>query len=116
MKLEYDIIETVQEKDLEFLDKEGKTIFVDAIRTDYIPTNFKGSPKNYVLREGHENWDSLHKKFIRQIHNEWLEELGYDTDWHSVHEDTKEIIKSSEYPVDDPIFDMKDEKDIVDEI
>ena len=51
MKLEYDIIETVQEKDLEFLDKEGKTIFVDAIRTDYVPTNFEGSPKNYVLRE-----------------------------------------------------------------
>ena len=45
MKLEYDIIETVQEKDLEFLDKEGKTIFVDAIRTDYVPTNFEGSQK-----------------------------------------------------------------------
>ena len=116
MKLEYDIIETVQEKDLEFLDKEGKTIFVDAIRTDYIPTNFEGSPKNYVLREGHEKWDFLHEKFVRQIHNEWLEELGYDTDLHSVHGDTKEIIKESEYPVDDPIFDMKNEKDIVDEI
>ena len=33
-----------------------------------------------------------------------------------MHEDTKEIIKSSEYPVEDPIFDLKDEKDVVDEI
>tara|TARA_B100001248_G_scaffold261292_1_gene251991 strand:- start:1296 stop:1631 length:336 start_codon:yes stop_codon:yes gene_type:complete len=94
MKLEYNKTETVQEKDLTFIDKDGNAFTADAIRTDYVPTSFAGTPKNYVLRKGHENWDILQETFLRKIYNEWLEELGYDTSVYEVNFETKEIYKS----------------------
>tara|TARA_R100000458_G_C8181229_1_gene178212 strand:+ start:435 stop:776 length:342 start_codon:yes stop_codon:yes gene_type:complete len=97
MKLEYNITETVQEKDLKFINKEGEPFTADAIRTDYVPTNFEGTPKNYVLRKNHERWDTLHSEFVKKIHKEWLKELGYDTDAYYVHATSKEIIKNFDY-------------------
>ena len=96
MKLEYNITETVQEEDLEFTDKDGNTFTADAIRTDYVPTNFEGTPKNYVLRKNHERWDTMHLEFVQKIHREWLEELGYDTLEYEVDGATKEIINRKE--------------------
>ena len=70
----------------------GVIRFDDLIRTDYIPTNFSAEPKNFLLRDGHIDWDKVHMDFEMKIHKEWLEELGYDTNKFSVDFETHEII------------------------
>ena len=62
----------------------GVVRFDDLIRTDYIPTNFSGEPKNFLLRDKHIEWEAKHIEFEKKIHKEWLEELGYDTNEYSV--------------------------------
>ena len=117
MKLEYDITETVQAEAQDYIDKEGNPFKADVIRTDYIPTNFEATPKNYVLRENHESENTLKWLFVDQMHKDWLTELGYDNTVYYVDKETKEILKyEDDIPVDDPIFGMKDEKDNVNEI
>ena len=64
----------------------------DLIRTDYIPTNFSAETKNFLLRDGHVDWDKKHSDFEMKIHEEWLEELGYDTENHYVDFTTHKII------------------------
>ena len=66
--------------------------FDDLIRTDYIPANFSAEPKNFLLRDGHIDWDKMHMDFEMKIHKEWLEELGYDTENHYVDLTTHKII------------------------
>jgi len=71
---------------------DGVIRFDDLIRTDYIPTNFSAEPKNFLLRDGHIDWDKKHLDFKIKIHQEWLEELGYDTENYYVDFNTYEII------------------------
>ena len=70
----------------------GVVRFDDLIRTDYIPTNFSGEPKNFLLRDKHIEWEAKHIEFEKKIHKEWLEELGYNTSEYSVDFTTHEII------------------------
>ena len=81
----------------------GVIRFDDLIRTDYIPTNFSAEPKNFLLRDGHIDWDKMHMDFEMKIHKEWLEELGYDTNKYKIDFITHEIID----------LDEQQEKDIV---
>ena len=64
----------------------------DLIRTDYIPTNFSAEPKNFLLRDGHIDWDKKHMEIEQQFHKERLEELGYDTEKYYVDFETHKII------------------------
>ena len=70
----------------------GVILLDDLIRTDYIPTNFSAEPKNFLLRDGHVDWDKMHYNFELKIHEEWLQELGYNTDNYYVNFTTHEII------------------------
>ena len=69
----------------------GVVRFSHLIRTDYIPTNFSAEPKNFLLRDGHVDWDIKHKAAEENIHKEWLKELGYETAVYKVNFDTHEI-------------------------
>jgi len=70
---------------------DGVVRFDDLIRTDYTPTNFSAEPKNFLLRDGHVEWDIKHRAAEEKIHKEWLEELGYETAVYKVNFDTHEI-------------------------
>tara|TARA_Y100000401_G_C8230423_1_gene177823 strand:+ start:77 stop:412 length:336 start_codon:yes stop_codon:yes gene_type:complete len=78
----------------------GVVRFDDLIRTDYIPTNFSAEPKNFLLRDGHIEWDKKHSDFESKIHKEWLEELGYDTEKYFVDYETHKILSR----VDDDVI------------
>ena len=69
----------------------GVVRFDDLIRTDYTPTNFSAEPKNFLLRDGHTEWEPKHITFERKIHKEWLIELGYTDGAYTVNFDTHEI-------------------------
>ena len=83
----------------------------DLIRTDYIPTNFSAESKNFLLRDGHVDWDKMHYNFELKIHEEWLKELGYDTENYYVDFTTHKIIDkrklTSEYKLNN--FDEEQE-------
>lgn len=70
--------------------------FDDLIITHYTPTNFSAQPKNFLLRDNHDQWDKLHTDFEIKIHKEWLEELGYDTNKYKIDFITHEIIDLDE--------------------
>jgi len=70
---------------------DGVIRFDDLIRTDYTPTNFSAEPKNYLLRDGHVDWDKMQREAEEKIHKEWLVELGYETAVYKVNFDTHEI-------------------------
>ena len=62
MKLDYTKVDSVQEKDVPYLD-EGVEKTADLIRTTYTPTNFEGTTTNYSIRDNHPNRDSKLEKF-----------------------------------------------------
>ena len=59
--------------------------------TEYTPINFIGTTKTYFLRDGHELWKTQHIKAEKDIHKEWLKELGYDSEGYEVDFSTHEI-------------------------
>lgn len=59
--------------------------------TEYTPINFKGTKKSFFLRDGHELWKTQHIKAEKDIHKEWLKELGYDDEGYEVDFSTHEI-------------------------
>jgi hypothetical protein len=71
----------------------GVVVFDDLIRTDYIPINFSATPKNFLLRDKHNDWDKIHTKFENKILDEWFVELGYDSTKHYLNKETKTIIE-----------------------
>ena len=73
----------------------GVVRFDDLIRTDYTPTNFSAEPKNFLLRDGHVNWDRLHTESEQRIHKEWLEELGYNPNLWQVNFTTHKIERTN---------------------
>ena len=73
----------------------GVIRFDDLIRTDYTPTNFSAEPKNFLLRDGHIDWDKKHLDFELNMHEEWLEELGYDTEEYYVDFSSHKIKKKN---------------------
>jgi len=93
MILEYEKKQTIHaEKVCEHV-VNGTIIFDDLIRTDYIPTNFSATPKNFFLRDKHNDWDKLHNKFENKILDEWFVELGYTKEKHYIDKATKSIIE-----------------------
>ena len=80
----------------------------DLIRTDYIPTNFSAEPKNFLLRDGHANWDKKHLDFEMKIHEEWLQELGYDTEINYVDFTTHEIKKKIQSTDEKVLYDVEE--------
>jgi hypothetical protein len=64
----------------------------DLMQTDFIPLNFNGSYKNYVLRDGHEAWDTKQHEAEQNIVNQWLVELGYNPSGFRIDYEKQEII------------------------
>tara|TARA_B100000131_G_scaffold21757_1_gene20979 strand:+ start:321 stop:677 length:357 start_codon:yes stop_codon:yes gene_type:complete len=83
----------------------------DLIRTDYIPTNFSAESKNFLLRDGHIDWDKMHKDFEMKIHQEWLEELGYDAENHYVDFETHKIIDKRKLKLEYKLNNFDEEKE-----
>lgn len=77
----------------------------DLMQTDFIPQNFNGSYKNYVLRDGHQQWESMHQEAERRIQKEWLSELGYNPDGFYVDPETFEVKQK-----DNPQWNVEKEK------
>lgn len=91
MILEFSKTTSVYEKDA-YISVDGKeTTVKDLMITDYVPTNFNGTAKNYLLGNEHPFWESKHRDFEVKILQEWLIELGYDTEFYYVNADTKKI-------------------------
>lgn len=91
MILKFNKTTSVYEKDA-YISVDGeKTTVKDLMITDYVPTNFNGTPKNYLLGNEHPLWESKHRNFEVEILQEWLIELGYDTEFYYVNADTKKI-------------------------
>ena len=68
MILEYEKKQSVYaEKGCEHV-VNGVIRFDDLIRTDYIPTNFSAESKNFLLRDGHTDWDKKHSDFENSVH------------------------------------------------
>ena len=78
----------------------------DLMQTDFIPLNFNGSVKNYVLRDGHELWETMHQEAEKRIQKEWLVELGYNPVGYYVDSETFEIKAK-----DNPQWNVGKEKD-----
>ena len=96
MKIEYDEIQSVYAENIEY-EENGKILTANIIKTDYVPTSFKGTTKNFCLREHHYNYEHLHNQFKQKCHQEWLEELGYDTNKFTVDIATHEIVDVKVY-------------------
>ena len=74
----------------------GVIRFDDLIITFYKPTNFSAQTKNFLLRDGHSDWKKKHEEFEMKMHEEWLEELGYDKTKYKVDYQTHEIVNLDE--------------------
>jgi hypothetical protein len=85
----------------------------DLIRTDYIPTNFSAEPKNFLLRDGHADWDKKHLDFEMKIHEEWLQELGYDTEINYVDFTTRKIINKDKLKQEYILNNFNEEKEAI---
>lgn len=91
MILEFSTTTSVHEKDA-YINVDGEeTIIKDLMITRYVPTNFVGTNKNYLLGEEHPLWESKHRNFEARILQEWLVELEYDPEFYYVNTDTKKI-------------------------
>lgn len=100
MILEYEKKQTIYlEKVCEHV-VNGVIVFDDLIRTDYIPTNFSATPKNFFLRDKHINWDTMHSAFEDKILDEWFVELGYSKQTHYIDRPTKTIKEITETVVE----------------
>jgi|TARA_R110002050_G_scaffold249912_2_gene387788 hypothetical protein len=91
MKLKYNEIKSIYAENIEY-EENGITFTANIIKTEYIPQVFKGTTKNFCLRENHENSQALHDNFKSKCKIEWLEELGYDITQYRVDAATNEII------------------------
>jgi len=69
-----------------------ETIIKDLMITNFVPTNFVGTPKNFTLGEEHPLWESKHRDFEAKILQEWLVELNYDLNMYYVDNATYKII------------------------
>ena len=91
MILEFSTTTSVHEKDA-YINVDGEeTIIKDLMITRYVPTNFVGTNKNYLLGKEHPLWESKHRNFEARILQEWLVELEYDPEFYYVNTDTKKI-------------------------
>lgn len=96
MILEFSKTSSIYEKDA-YISVDGKEkIIKDLMITHYVPTNFVGTKKNYLLGEEHPLWESKHRNFEARILQEWLVELDYDTEFYYVNTDTKKIERYSD--------------------
>ena len=91
MILEFSTTTSVHEKDAYINVDCEETIIKDLMITRYVPTNFVGTNKNYLLGEEHPLWESKHRNFEARILQEWLVELEYDPKFYYVNTDTKKI-------------------------
>ena len=92
MILEYEKKQSVYaEKGCEHI-VNGVIRFDDLIETQYIPQNFTAETKYFYLRDNHIDWDIKHRDELIKIHEQWLKELGYDTENYFVDFETHEII------------------------
>lgn len=94
MILEYEKKQSIYAEDIEY-EEDEKVLTANTIKTDYVPTNFEGTTKNFCLRDGHVNWDRLQTEAEQRIHKEWLEELGYDPKLWQVNYTTHKIQRTN---------------------
>lgn len=91
MILKFNKTTSIYEKDAYIsVDGEEKTV-KDLMITNYVPTNFEGTEKIYLLGNEHPLWESKHRNYEVKIFQEWLEELGYDTKFYYVNTKTGKI-------------------------
>lgn len=91
MILEFSKTTSVYEKDA-YISVDGEeTTVKDLMITDYVPTNFDGTAKNYLLGNEHPLWELKHRSFETKIFDEWLIELNYNPEFYYVNTDTKKI-------------------------
>ena len=64
MKLDYTKVDSVQEKDVPYLD-EGVEKTADLIRTTYTPTNFEGTTTSFSIRGTHP--ETINLKNLKMI-------------------------------------------------
>lgn len=96
MILEFSKTTSVYEKNA-YISVDGKkTTVKDLMITHYVPTNFDGTAKTYLLGNEHPLWESKHRNFEARILQEWLVELEYDTEFYYVNSDTKKIERYSD--------------------
>ena len=91
MILEFTKTTSVHEKDAYINVNGEETIIKDLMSTKYVPINFDGTAKTYLLGNEHILWESKHKNFEAKIFKEWLIELGYDPKFCYVNINTKKI-------------------------
>lgn len=91
MILEFTKTTSVYEKDAYINVNGEETIIKDLMITHYVPINFVGTAKNYLLGNEHPLWESKHRNFEAKILQEWLVELDYDPEFYYVDTDTKKI-------------------------
>lgn len=92
MILEFTKTTSVYEADAYINVNGEETIIKDLMITNYVPTNFVGTPKNFTLGEEHPDWEILHLHFEQKILQEWLIELDYDPTKYYVDNATHKII------------------------
>ena len=108
MILEYEKIQSVYaHKDCEHV-VNGIIVFDDLIETKYVPQNFSAETKYFYLRDKHVDWDIKHRDEEIKIHEQWLEELGYDTETHYVDFETHKITKRILSTDDEVMFDTEE--------
>ena len=108
MILEYEKKQSVYaEKGCEHI-VNGVIRFDDLIETQYIPQNFTAETKYFYLRDKHVDWDIKHRDVEIKIHEEWLEELGYDTETYYVDFQTHKITKRILSTDDEVMFDAEE--------
>ena len=108
MILKYEKIQSVYaHKDCEHV-VNGIIVFDDLIETKYVPQNFSAETKYFYLRDNHIDWDMKHRDEEIKIHEQWLEELGYDTETHYVDFETHKITKRILSTDDEVMFDTEE--------
>ena len=94
----------------------GVVRFDDLIETKYKPTNFSAETKYYYLRDNHVDWDKMQQTQEKNIHKEWLEELGYDTSKYIVDFTTHEIFSYEELSNKEVVRKLNDFDDNIESI
>lgn len=91
MILEFSKATSVHEKDA-YINVDGEeTIIKDLMITKYVPINFDGTAKDYLLGNEHPLWELKHRNFETKILKEWLIELNYDPEFYYVNTGTRKI-------------------------
>lgn len=96
MILKFNKTTSIYEKDA-YISVDGEeTTVKDLMITNYVPTNFEGTEKIYLLGNEHPLWELKHRNFEAKILQEWLLELDYNTEFYYVNTDTKKIERYSD--------------------